>query len=493
VNLRALGRPLLAVAAVGATLLAAELVARTAFGPPRYHSEPLELDPQLGFRGIPNYRSRSSDAEGVAFAFALNGQGLRGREIPAQPPADDVMRIAFVGDSFLVGQGVPEDALLPIRVGHTLAARGMRNEVYNLSAADYGTGQELLLLRRFGRRLAPRVVVLAVFPQNDLVNNFEGLANRTRVSPGDSLRPYLTPSGESWRVHYTQPFRAVLRRHSRLYAGLEHRLLTSTSPWGASWLASRTPPTPPEERLAAGLAPLERLELFRSHEPDQPWAQAWRRTRRLIAAFRDECDALSARLLVLVIPDLHQVQRSARDRGVEVYLPDRHLNARGHALAAEAIAAALSASDRAALRAPVGGPVRLPRGARAPRAIEPGNPAHWLYRSQDWIPWKPEEKVGGALSLDGALLAVPASGRELVVRGIAAARHYPLAVELAFAGGPRQSFRIERPGPFVLRLALPRAELPTSDGYTALRFHPSGDTAPETSTGLIVREVGFAP
>lgn len=528
------------------TLLAAELVARLAFAPPRYHNEPLALDAELGFRGIPGYRTRKPDAEGALYGFALNAEGFRGRELPEPGRKDDgSRRIVFLGDSFLVAQGLPEEALVTTRIGPALAALGVASEVYNLSAADYGTGQELLLLRRFGARLAPDLVVLAMYPRNDLVNDFEGLAGRTAVSPGDYVRPYVVPDedGGELTVRPLHPFRHRLRHGSRLFAVLEQRLLAYGTRGAVAWLQPFPPPRSSEERLADDLAPYESLELLRRHPPGHLWEQAWQRSFALLRALRDECEALSARLVVVVIPDLHQVRRAARDvhldlltrelqgralddlldwnlperrlatffadegiahvsllrtlreavrRGQDVYLPDLHLNARGHAVAANLLVGALRGTRDAATSLPTGPPVRLPRGEAAPAKIRLGGSEHWLYRDQSWLPWSPSADAPGegALSLGRAFVAVPvpAGARELVVRGIAVARRYPLEVELEFVSGPTKSFRLDEPGPFVLRVAVPVARLPRSDGHVGLRFGAAGEAI---SAGVIVRDVGF--
>ena len=57
--------PALALAALAATLLAAEIGARLLTDPPRYHSQPLELDPELGFRGIAHHETFVRDERGV--------------------------------------------------------------------------------------------------------------------------------------------------------------------------------------------------------------------------------------------------------------------------------------------------------------------------------------------------------------------------------------------------------------------------------------------
>ena len=530
-------------------LLVAEGVARVAFAPPRYHNEPLRLDATLGFAGIPGYSRRQKDAEGSLYAFALNVDGFRGPVLPetGDPPSDRA-RIALLGDSFLVGQGVPEEALLSRRLERALGARGQESEVYNLSAADYGTGQQLLLFDSVRERLAPDHVVLALYPGNDVVNNFEGLAGRTAVSPGDPLRPYVVPgSGDATAVHFVQPLRHRLRHVSRLFAVLEHRLVAYAVVGGIGVLQPFGAVASPEARIASGELGYERLELFREHPPDHVWEQAWQRTFALLRALRSRCDAQGARLHVLVIPALHQVRRAAgaiqldllqrahdgtrfderldwnlperriaaflreegigttllldalrgsARRGERPYLHDHHLSAAGHAIAAESLAASLDAGAKPAGARPGGAPIRLPRGADAPARIELGGARHELYRDRNWLPWTSSEgeHAEGALPLDGAFVAVPLrpGARELVVRGIAAAPRYPLEVEIAFEGGPAQRLRVAKPGPFVLHLAAPVARLPRSDGHVGLRFRAADASADPTSTGIIVRDVGFA-
>src|SRR5262249_29971021 len=127
----------LAAGALLATLLVGELAARLLLPPPRYHEAPLAVDPALRFRRGPRFREERSDADGT-YAVDLNRQGLRGREIPAEPPSGDALRVLFVGDSFLVGEAVREHQLVSSIVEDSLRARGRDALVYNLSAIDWG-------------------------------------------------------------------------------------------------------------------------------------------------------------------------------------------------------------------------------------------------------------------------------------------------------------------------------------------------------------------
>jgi hypothetical protein len=540
----AIAGPALALAALAATLLAAELGARLLAAPPRYHGQPLELDPELGFRGIPHHAAFVRDERGL-FELRLNADGLRGPAIAPRPPGDRTLRVAFLGDSFLFGAGVRDEELLTSRVAALLGERGLASEVFNLSAADYGTGQELLLLRRFGEALAPDVVVLGAYPQNDLINDYEGLSGLTRLSPGDVVRPYLVPEAGQLRIRHARPAAAFLRRHSRLYAVLERRVIGAAEARGIRWLLPAVAAEDPAARLRRGEAPLEQQEIFRSHPDDHRWERAWQRSFQLLDAFREACRQLGARPIVLVIPDLHQVARAARDveldllareiaatpldawldwdlperrmsehlaaRGVEalillpqfrsaaragatLYLRDAHLAPAGHELAARQVAAAIAGDAPEPALPGAAGPVPLPVGPAAPRAIEPGRADHARYLGPaQWSPWAPSAgaAIEGAVPVARALVALPARGSELVVKGLATPRGQPLEVAIEVAGGPRLGFQIDRPGPYEARVALPAARLPRAGGHVALRIGPAHTDA-DPGRLLIVSEIGFA-
>jgi hypothetical protein len=538
----------LAAAAIAAALLACELGARLFLPPPRYHDAPVELDPELGFHGVPDFRQQLADADGP-YEVALNQQGLRGRELPSagSPAAAGALRVLFVGDSFLVGQAVRAEQLVSSRVEALLRARGRDAEAYNLSAIDWGTAQELLALRRYGPALAPDAVVLFVYPANDLINNSRGLAERTTVSAGDPIRPYLEPEGGELRVRYLRPGWAWLRRHSRLFATLERRVLAASA-------------TPVREDYAARLqqqrAPREDFEIFRRHaEPGDAWREAWGQSFELLRAFRRECDALGARLLVVVVPSVHQVVRNAKgirldvlsrrirgsgidaildwnlperelagflaQQGIEarlllgplreaaaegavVYTRDEHLSSRGHEIAAAEVENWLGAGDAASAAAPAdlsGGPIRLlPPASDAPALLDFGAERHLDPLGDGWISWTaPGEGRGGRWLIGPNALAVLAlRDGDLVLRGeVPPQARLPISGQLAVIGGGRFPFRIEAPGPFALRFAVPpeqRRSWARSDGYVAVVLAP-GEThrAGSLAAGLFVEALGFEP
>jgi hypothetical protein len=384
--------------------------------------------------------------------------------------------------------------------------------VYGLASSDYGTAQELLLLRQLGPALAPDVVVLAMYPHNDLVNNTLELAGRTEVSPGDDLRPYLVPGNSGdLELRYAQPLRAWLRRASRAFAWLERRVLARAA---AREDAANPQAVFPDmaERLARGRAPREDLELYRPPPPGGAWARAWETTEALLRAgvaieelldwslperrLRDFFDreGIEARLLLDPL-------RRAVTRDQPVYARDVHLTWRGHAIAAEAVLEWVTGSPAPAVaRSNTPGPPLLPPEA-------PSAPAWLDFRigehrehlvSGGWIvrrPLRPGAEPGW-LTGARALLALPAREGDLVVRGILPPQAtLPLDVGLGIVRGPRVTRTFTQHGPFELRLPSPLRHIRVGPpGFVLVEIRPRTTfRARGRRFGLFVQAAGFEP
>jgi hypothetical protein len=529
----------LAGASLLLTLAALETATRLLLPPTRYHDSPLEYDPVLGFRGVLNRRYVAEGDDGP-HEFVLNADGLRGRELPTGPAAAGTQRIAFLGDSFLVGERVPDEALMTTRLEAALREAGRPHEIYNLSIIDAGTAQQILLLDRVAPRIRPDVVVLALYTGNDIVNNSLLLSSTTRVSPGDPIRAYLVPEQGGLRHTWADPLRGWLRSHSRLFTTLERRLLSSME-----WTLPEARSV--RERLLGGLAPREHMEIFRRHDPGHRWEQAWRTTFDLLRVLRDRVDALGARFLVLVIPSGHQVEHGPQgvrydaearafagrplDRildwnlperrlsaflqgeGIEVrllldelrsaareqrvYSQDQHLNARGHEVAAGVVARWLAGEAAAPPEAPGGEPVHLLRASGHPRQrLDFRQAPHRGVLGDGWLFWQPPgaEGVPGWRVGASALLALPAARGELVVRGVVPdAASLPVEGTLALIGGPRGHFTLSEHGAFALRLPWsPGQGGVDGAGYAAVMIAP-GTThmLHGLPVGFIVQQVAF--
>jgi len=133
-----------------------------------------------------------SDPDGIEVGVRLNLYGFRGPDFAIEKPADR-RRVIFLGDSFVEGFGVTEEAAIPAAFERELADPEL--EVLNLGVGGADLSWITALARDAIPLLAPDDVVLVVF-QNDL------------------------PARPLDREHLSQPFEPVWRR-------LRPRLLTA--------------------------------------------------------------------------------------------------------------------------------------------------------------------------------------------------------------------------------------------------------------------------
>jgi len=532
-------RVLLVLCGAAVGLLLVEGIARVVTDPPRYHLNPiLEHDSKLGFRGRPGFERPANPSRGIP-ALRLNRDGFRGRPVPPAGSVAKGPRIALFGDSFLVGELLEEQELMSSLLEVSLRSQGLDAEVYNLSVVDYGTAQQLLLLREVGPGLVPDAVVLALYAPNDVANNALELALHTRVSAGDRIRPYLVADAGDLKVTWLEPLRSGLRNHLRIFGLLENAL-------GRSSFGTKADTESVPQRLQSGRAPFEEWEIFQRPAAGSTWESAWAGTESLIRAFREESERLGARLLVLVIPQREQVQvsakivpndiaarlwtqqplddlldwnqpeerltaflaeegidarfllpllREAARNGTSVYLGDSHLAAPAHALAADVIARWYGGeAGQIALPSPTEGvPAPLfPASDWPPNVIDFKKRSFEPLLGDGWALWRPgarDEACGWRLFQRGLVVLPRGSGDFRVLGFLPRDLARPVLLEVAVVGMPKRTFRIEEPGRFELRIKRESGEpLVSGDGLAAVFL--GGRDAPR-GLGPWIQQVGF--
>lgn len=333
-----------------------------------------QFDPDTGWANRPGARGRLVSPE-FDVELAINAEGVRGPEVDPAKPAG-ALRVAIFGDSFAQGWGVAEDETLRAQLEARLR-KGTNEavEVLGFGVAGYGIGQSLLAFRKLGRRFAPDVVVLVVYG-NDLWDDASDSGNggggrlvskpRFQVAQGGGLRlsGAPTPRSASWDAPRF-PSRVWFLR---IGADIAQRSHVAT-------LVSRVrkPAGPP--------SPLYYERIYARH-PEPAAREAWLLVARLIGAFDEEARAAGARFVLLYASDAiesdaeawsaaraatgfgddldaarpgQELGRIARQRGIAFvdlrpllrtesargpfFFRERHWNANGHALAADALAA----------------------------------------------------------------------------------------------------------------------------------------------------------
>ncbi len=290
-----------AVAGVAIALAIVEGIAR-GLPPPRYFAL-WQWDATLGHAPMPS-QEMSIDwwvADGYPVTtYRTNGWGFRDREF-VETKATDASRIMVIGDSFVEAVELDVSERFTELLEDQLNRLGRAVEVWNMGVGDYGTAQEYLLLKRYVQRVRPDLVVLMMFPLNDLINNGRRFAGDNE-SLADHVRPYFVVDrhGRLQRAD-RHPIRAFLRRHSLLFAHLEC----------AAFAAQRRR----LEQAGASQVELTRrrhveqkeFPLLEYHSlTDEPlsgrWLEAWQVTDTLLADMQRMTGEVGAELLVVLLP-----------------------------------------------------------------------------------------------------------------------------------------------------------------------------------------------
>jgi lysophospholipase L1-like esterase len=275
--------------------------------------------PVLGWEKIPNHEQRLQTAD-FDVPFRVNSHGLRGPEREYAKPAG-TRRVLILGDSFAEGYYVNEEATLRAVLERHLDPAGRGGcEVINGGTAAYSTDQEYLFYKIEGHRYGADVVVL-MFYYNDLLNNIlpadVGVAKPLFVLDRGELRlsnvPLPSPAtndlpGLLERVKRLKPWRGSIALRM-----LSRRTATS-NPWLYRFLA-RFGAVPKARKLM----PRE-MTVF---GPGADVASMWHMTRAILRDLAGAAQAHGARLVILYVPAVFEVDDRAWQRWRTGYSVDR--------------------------------------------------------------------------------------------------------------------------------------------------------------------------
>lgn len=123
---------------------------------------------------------------GAIMTYVMNAQGFRDQDFRlARTPG--VRRVAVVGDSFTLGEGVRFEGIFTERLDGLFRRTGPPAEVLNFGISGYGSKDEIVLLERTVLPFRPDLVVLA-YVLNDIAHAelddlTSGMERAKRASP----------------------------------------------------------------------------------------------------------------------------------------------------------------------------------------------------------------------------------------------------------------------------------------------------------------------
>ena len=297
----------LALAAVGLLvgLGVLEIGFRLFRPPPNTLRDYVAPDPVAGWRPIPNITVIRRRTE-YRTEIRINSHGWRDVEHAYRKPGDS-FRIVVLGDSFMEAFQVKVADSFPRRLERAIRAGGYSGvEVINLGVSGYGTYQEYLTFREEGVRYRPDLVILAMYPENDLIDNTRELAYAL-WGDGDPQafgRPYLVPTGSGWTELPPDYDRALRLASSRTW-------WRRSAIYGvASALGRRISEGGADQAEDMFLAPF-RCELAPVYE------RAWRTTDELVGRLDRVVSAAGARLVLAYVPARVEVEGPERSTASE--------------------------------------------------------------------------------------------------------------------------------------------------------------------------------
>ncbi|MDH3593209.1 MAG: SGNH/GDSL hydrolase family protein [Rhodospirillales bacterium] len=361
---------------------------------PDYHTQLYEPHPTRGWAARPNLETRLQD---LAFnvPLSMNSRGLRGPEHSLEPDPKR-FRILIVSDSAMFGTGVRDDETTPAQL-EALLGRD-RFEVINLSLAAYSTVQEYVFFLEEGLKYRPDLVLLGFAPVNDIQTNYQPLQEKYQKSLG---RPYASLQNGKLAIDYStagdrterRAKKRALRSWLRNYVtdhSVTYRLLRAA-------VGKFRGGKPVDPNIFLGWAFLEDFAMDYA-EPgmtradyERLWAGGWAVTKALILDMRDKAQGIGAKFAMFIAPskiegdsefrqsvqeafpaariNIRKIYRELKSLGDAEGIPtfevaaaldeairrgeqdvyfdfaDEHWTARGHEIAAEALARQLTAGD----------------------------------------------------------------------------------------------------------------------------------------------------
>ena len=259
----------------------------------------------------------------------INRDGMRG-PVFAKTKPPNTLRIAVLGDSMTEGSQVAVKNIFSSILENDLNKCNLfgekKVEVINFGVSDYGTAQELIVLREKVWLYDPDFVLLAIFTQNDISNNSVALEKQ-------KMRPFFTYQGDEllldnsfrylkeFKIKTSWAWRGLLfisqySRTIQLLNKTRHRLMEN------------------EKRFIRLNVQMDQLGIsVYFHPKNKEWNEAWKITESLIIKMRDETKQRGAKFMIATLsndiqvhPDLQVQQDFIKENGLnDLFYPESRI------------------------------------------------------------------------------------------------------------------------------------------------------------------------
>ncbi|HET7290707.1 MAG TPA: SGNH/GDSL hydrolase family protein [Thermodesulfobacteriota bacterium] len=275
-----------------------------------FHNYP---DKYVHHKMPPHFRYLMENSYGdYSVEMVTNNMGFRGRDIGEKKPG--TYRIVMLGDSFTMGEGVPDGSTFPLLVEEYLnAAGGRKYEVVNLGVEGYAPVLEYSLLKRMIGDLKPDMVVLN-FDMSDMLNEYAYRKDAVLDESGDVVSVDGFPEYERTRENTKDRALRWIRNHlfitGILYETLNMRTL------------NRQAADPANINVNTGVERGSRMLLLHTLEAPQlkETAEMYSMIEDSILRAKKLCDLHGCTFILSVYPWGHQVSDTEWVPGRNLYM-----------------------------------------------------------------------------------------------------------------------------------------------------------------------------
>jgi hypothetical protein len=233
---------------------------------------------------------------------STSSQGLRDRDYgPKQP---DEYRILLIGDSYTFGHGLETEETISRQLEDYLAEKGLPKHVtvMNGGVIRYGPWQERGFLNERGFNLEPDLVILQIFPGNDIANT---LARDGKLLRAYSMQQVIWSREKFYRDNWQVRANYWLSAHCAIF-----RYISDAIDQQAALV-----------RLLDSLVFFKPSTLYKVHDSaDRPdylepllitWygtlEEGWEALEKDVLGIRQDCADRHIDFMVYAVPDIHSV------------------------------------------------------------------------------------------------------------------------------------------------------------------------------------------
>ena len=225
--------------------------------------------------------------------YKTNALGLKDFEVAPKTP--ETFRVLCVGDSFTMGDGLTVGQTYPKQLERMLLEEhpGASISVVNFGISAYGTIQQLSKLREEGFALQPDLVILQLYPENDIRDNLRFVGKFMRSADVEHHRNLDRALARiTLRARLTRFF----RRHSYAFTFVNNRWRVLARRTNTINVSKRKP----RKYRAIPGRPWWLETSLKEYYPELE--EGWRVTETAVQEFRDECAKRNIPFYALVAP-----------------------------------------------------------------------------------------------------------------------------------------------------------------------------------------------